>query len=193
MLIFNKISLTLSVFSAFALLGCGSEDKPSPSPAQPKIVKRIHEQPVLHLSELWGASKSKVQRALHGHKLIEHDKVPKSNPDAMIAGGEIRVYNLGGDTEFTATFNSQGYATIVSVNNQKEDESGLGLNLDQWQRVFSRYGLPECGEPAKTAPIAYYWGPPHNKTGGYEIIMVANEKGRVWQVQARSPDDFFPE
>lgn len=200
----KKVFALLS-FMPILLLGCSKSDTSSSIPIKPSAVQQVSsvshqpkaiaqkEPPVLRLSELWGASKSKIRRALHGHKLVEDDKVPQDDPDPMAAGGEVRVYNLGGGTEFSATFNSQGYATIVYVDNQKEDGNGLGFTLDQWHEAFRRYGLQECGEPAKTAPAAYYWGPPHNHTGGFEIEVIANEKGQVWQVQARSPDDFFPD
>ncbi len=186
------------------LVGCDDNTAPPSTPNYSQPIRRTftvgnqprpHEQkepPILHLSELWGASKSSVSRALHGHELVEDDNDPPDDPDPAAAGGEIRAYSLGGDAELSVTFNSRGRATIVAVDNQKEDESGLGFTLDQWHEAFRRYGLQECGEPAETAPEACYWGPPHNHTGGSEIEVIAYDTGQVWQVQVRSPDEVFP-
>ena len=196
----------LALLALFVLVGCNDKETPVPATSvQPQVATPIssmakHSQTpaqkdklTINLSKLWGASKKQVERTLRGHKLIDHNYTEKDNPDKMIAGGEGRTYSFGDGAELNVYFNSQGYAVAVFVDNQKEDGSGLGFTLDHWQDGFRRYGLPICGEPAKTAPLAYYWGPPHNRTGGFEIKLFANEKGQVWQVQVRSPDDFFPE
>jgi hypothetical protein len=197
----NKTVCILLSCILLMLTGC-SNTNPSHStsfattkPVKKIVLKRSHPQSlasskpaVVSLARLWGASREQVGRALRRNRLTERNYVPQDDPDPMEAGGEIRAYRMGGETEIVVTFNSQGYATIVSVGN----ESGLGLTLGQWRDAFRKYGLPECGEPAKTAPEAYYWGPPHNRTGGFEIEVIANEKGQVWQVQARSPEEFFP-
>lgn len=197
----REIACVLLSCILLMLTGCSNTNPThsiSSAPSKPvkKIVlKRSHPQSlasskpaVVSLARLWGASKKQIGRALRRYKLTERNHVPQDYPDSMAAGGEIRAYRVSGETEIVVTFNSLGYATIVSVGN----ESGLGLTLGQWRDAFRKYGLPECGEPAKTAPEAYYWGPPHNRTGGFEIEVIANEKGQVWQVQARSPEDFFP-
>lgn len=197
-----RSTVVLLPLISLALAGCSDIAAPAPrAPAQPKLTgpaslatvrqprgKIVHGP--INLSKLWGASKKQIKNALRGHKLVERDSIPGDDPDPMAAGGEIRVYDLGGTTEFTARFNSQGFATLVSVVNQG---GGLGFTFNGWKEAFRKYGLPDCGDPARTAPAGYYWGPPHNRTGGFEIEMFANENGEVWQVQARSPDDFFPE
>lgn len=142
--------------------------------------------PALALPKLWGASKKQVALALRGKKLTERYPVPPDDPDRSLRRGEVRVYSLGGGRVFTAWFNASGYAVIVSVDRQ--EEGGLGRSLEQWKELFREFGLPNCGEPAQIAPAAYIWGPPHNRTGGCEMRLVADDvrTRRVWQVQLRS-------
>jgi len=123
--------------------------------------------------------------------LSDEDHIEKDNPDTVIAGGENRTYALGGGTNLNVSFNTQGHAMIIAVDNQ-EGGNGLGFTRERWQDIFRKYGLPDCGEPAVTAPRAYRWGPPHNRTGGFEIILVSDDNDQVWQVQVRSPDQVYP-
>src|SRR5437879_3453448 len=51
---------------------------------------------VVSLPKLWSASKAQVIKAMRGRKLLNRDRIPKDDPDALRVGGEERGYSLGG-------------------------------------------------------------------------------------------------
>ena len=200
-----KISMIFAVLplASFVMCGCSDEKPGIVTPDQPQAEKSVSAAnsekqhtvqkitPSINLSKLWNASKKQVTRTLRGYKLTDQDHTEKDNPDTVIAGGENRTYALGGGTDLNVSFNTRGRAMIVAVDNQ-ENSDGLGFTREHWTDIFHKYGLPDCGEPAVTALRAYRWGPPHNHTGGFEIILVTDENEHVWQVQVRSPDQVYP-
>ncbi|MGI4788438.1 MAG: hypothetical protein ACRYFS_06255 [Janthinobacterium lividum] len=192
-----KRIFALPYLMSVLLVGCGNNTAPMTS-QKPHYAGRIPStehrsqasnrkvSTVFHLSRLWRTSRSQVKAALRSYKLMETDTTPSDYPDPSIAGGEVKDYDLGGDKKLDVWFNTKGYAEIVLV---EDEANGLGFALDQWRDGFRLYRLKECGEPSRTAPEGSYWFPPNNETGGFEVQMISDEKGRVWQVQLKSPDE----